>query len=351
MKIAYVVAEGLDKEHGVSKKVLNQIKYWVNSGHSVKLFNYSNKGINPMFEEIEFEIIKYRSRIQFVLNTSGIVPINNWKPDIIYFRTYPYSNTFYKMLKTYPTVIEINSDDVEESKIHMPFLARKHHLLTRNFLMNNAKGFICVTNELKKKLIKYNKPTITIPNGINSHYISRKPEQNWNRNVRYQVIFLGSPNQSWHGLDKIISLANQLPEFDFHIVGTDGLKNMPNNLKQYGYLKESEYISIINKCDVAIGTLALHRIGMNEACPLKTREYLKYGLPTIIGYQDSDFIEGNYPFLFELPNKEGNIESNISSIKEFIENSRNICIGERDVEHLFYEYKEIKRLDFLSSLI
>lgn len=350
MKIAYVVGEGLDKEHGVSKKIYNQIEYWTSKGHEVKLFYFSNKPLNSMFNKIEHEIINYKNRIHFVLNNIGIKTIEKWQPEIIYFRFYLFSRTFYSMLKKFPTVLEVNTDDIEESKIHMPYLARKFHLLTRELLMKNVSGFVCVTDELKRKFDKYKNPIETIPNGITPPFIGRNNGIK-DSEKRKQIIFLGSPNQSWHGIDKIHQLAKKLPNFDFHVVGTNEIDNPVVNLKQYGFLNENEYLKIINKSDVAIGTLALHRKGMNEACPLKTREYLKYGIPTIIGYKDSDFSDHKTAFLLKLQNEEDNINNSLSDIKLFIENSREIKISNNDVKHIFNDYKENKRLYFMSSLI
>ncbi|WP_338449634.1 hypothetical protein R4Z09_26240 [Niallia oryzisoli] len=345
MRIAYVVAESLEKEHGVSKKIYNQIKFWISEGHQVRLFYFSNKSLNPLFTKLDYQIVRYQNRVDFVLNLKYFSVIQEWSPEIIYFRRYLYSRTFSKMLKVFPGIIEINTDDIEETKLTFPLVIRMFHKFTRELLFKKATGFVCVTHELRKKWMQYSSNVITISNGINGSYIGKQVTRQSNK--RFQVLFLGSPNQSWHGLDKIKFLAENLPDIDFHIIGTQELKNSPVNLKQYGYLNEVEYLGILNQCDVSIGTLALHRKKMMEACPLKTREYLKYGLPTIVGYQDSDFLNKNTEFLMHLPNEENNVKNNIKEIKEFIESSRNTIIKENDVRHIFNEYKEKERLEFM----
>ncbi|MFC0272286.1 hypothetical protein ACFFIX_12655 [Metabacillus herbersteinensis] len=153
MKIAYVVAENLSKEHGVSKKIYNQIKFWTESKHEVKLFYFSNKPLNSMFKEIEHTVINYKSRINFVLGNKSIIPIEDWQPDIIYFRSYLFTNTFNTMAKKFPTIMEINSDDEQQNKIHMPYFARYFDKLTRKKLIKNAAGFVCVTKELEKNIL------------------------------------------------------------------------------------------------------------------------------------------------------------------------------------------------------
>ena len=45
---------------------------------------------------------------------------------------------------------------------------------------------------------------------------------------------------------------------------------------------------LIEKCHVGIGSLALFRNSMKEACTLKVREYWARGLPFVVGYEDTD---------------------------------------------------------------
>ena len=56
-------------------------------------------------------------------------------------------------------------------------------------------------------------------------------------------------------------------------------------------------------CDIGIGSLALFRNQMQEACTLKVREYWARGLPFVLGYDDSDLINNKAlePFYLKLP--------------------------------------------------
>lgn len=348
MKIAYIVAEKLDKSHGVSKKIYNQIENWVQEGHEVKLFYFSNEKLNEMFSNINCEQIKFKNRISFVLSISGYKSIRKYNPDIVYFRYYLYSRDFSKIFRRYPTVFEINSNDIQESKVAFPYFIRQFLLITRHLLLKKAKGFVTVTEELKTLVEPFSKNIICIPNSIPGPFI---PKEKVLHNTSKNIIFLGSPNQSWHGIDKIIKLSELLPSIQFHIVGIEEGINPVSNVKYYGYLTQNDYLKILRKCDVAIGTLALHKKNMNEASPLKVREYLKYGIPVIIGYQDSDFPDEKYNFILKLDNYESNIEDNIDVISEFIVNSDKIIIEESDIEHIFYENKEKRRLTFMESTI
>jgi hypothetical protein len=99
---------------------------------------------------------------------------------------------------------------------------------------------------------------------------------------------------------------------------------------------------------VALGSMALHRNLMNEASPLKVREYLAYGIPTIIGYHDTDFPDG-HPFILELPNEENNVESNLDKIRRFVSEVKGRRIERETIAHIDVKIKELQRFKFLTK--
>ena len=88
---------------------------------------------------------------------------------------------------------------------------------------------------------------------------------------------------------------------------------------------------------------------MHEASPLKVREYLALGLPTIIGYKDTDFPQGA-PFLLELPNVENNVDFAADAILRFVEEWKNKRVPRSEVLHLDLKKKERERLRFLKEV-
>lgn len=348
LKIAYIVAEKLDGEHGVSKKVMNQINFWKNEGHEVTLFYFSNKDISPIFKNITVEQIRYKTRLDFIFSLKGKEKVLEYNPDLVYFRYYLFTFSFYKILKNYKSITEINSNDIEESKISYSKLMRQYLLYTRNFLLKEVDGFITVTSELEQLVNCYSSNIITIANGINKPFIEKV---NLLKNDEINILFLGSPNQEWHGIDKLINIAKNMQNCTFHVIGIDNIDNPPNNVIQYGFMSYDEYLPIMKMCDVGIGTLALHRNNMMEASPLKVREYLRSGLPIIIGYVDSDFVDDRYKFILKLPNTEANVIENINEIRDFIMNSKNVKIRKEEVDIIFNDKKEVKRLEFFESIL
>jgi hypothetical protein len=161
---------------------------------------------------------------------------------------------------------------------------------------------------------------------------------------------VGSPNIDWHGMDKVKTLAKAIPDFDFHIVGIKNQDNDVRNLTYHGICTPSQLAELYQSMDIGLGTLALHRKGMNEACPLKCREYAAFGLPFIIGYKDNDFSGQN--FVLEIENTENNVVENIERIKKFVNDWKGKRVPYSSIEKLISVItKEKQRLDFFTNVL
>ncbi len=361
MKIAFVTFRGGTAQSGVLSKINNQVDCWIEMGNDVSVLCKS-----PLMSKVLYRnpiVIGYNSENKsiskrWITRLSKLSEIGKclaqFKPDIIYYRYSSYRPfLFYYFKKTAPYVIEINSNDLSEFKL-MGNVTYIINLIFRGVLLNGASGFFAVTKELAHLSIykKYQKPTCVISNGIE---LSKKRILAPANNIRPSLVFSGSPNMSWHGVDKILKLAILTPEFDYHIIGyskTDvSNRSFPINVKFHGYLVEDEYDKIIEMADIGIGTLALHRKKMEEACPLKVREYLAYGLPVIIGYKDTD-LHKSLPFVLQIPNEERNVWRNIELIKKFVLKNKGIRVARCDVAPFIdIKKKEQQRLIFMSDIL
>lgn len=87
---------------------------------------------------------------------------------------------------------------------------------------------------------------------------------------------------------------------------------------------------------------------MQEGCPLKVREYLAYGFPTILGYRDSAFLT-NFPSWITFIDTSKKID--YLKLEKFIEENRNVTISQEDIIHISTEYMEKKRCDFFSDIV
>jgi hypothetical protein len=360
MKILYITEIDMSINSGVLNKMNDQIEAWVDSGHEVYIASIpasAKVSISPL---ITFKIVEHRTFVNdwihnilsgALLNYGNKILsfgqcqryIHDVNPDIIYLREMVSLPGISKLLKKHGVVLESNTLFNQELKTANKLV----YYLFRKQLFKNVNGFIGVTKEITDQFIKYGKPTITIPNGIK---INTATEISAPQNARAQIIMVGSPGQAWQGMDKFKRLAQLIPTADFHLVGETCKDSLYTNLFCHGYLSKEELIRLYEKMDVGVGTLALHRKGMNEACPLKVREYASIGLPIILAYNDPDF--KGAPYALEISNCEDNIEKNIMSIKTFIDTWRGKRVPLKEVESLIsIERKESVRIKFIQKII
>ena len=155
-------------------------------------------------------------------------------------------------------------------------------------------------------------------------------------------------------MDKLVELARNFPDLKIDIVGYDQLPEyqpLPSNLTLHGYLGSEDYRKVMANCDLAISTLALYRKGMEEACPLKTRECLAYGLPMVLPYVDTDLKDLNVDFLLKIPNKEDNIQSHGQAIHDFAYRMRGRRVDRDQVALIDQVAKEAERIRFFEEII
>ena len=354
MKILYLSDQELDNGSGVSQKIMMQASQWEEAGHEVVLlslislsfFSVNGKRLSEPKLEIERRGIKIF--LQLIASTWKLASMTEVLDfDIVYMRYRPYAPWLKRALKRKRLIVEINSYDLEEYKLSSK-LFYVYNRRFRNRFLNEADGFVCVSEELKEKYASFQKPTVVIANGINVTEYPFVPETN---NVRPSLVFIGSPNQSWHGLDKIEKMAEYFGGYDFSIIGTEG----PNteNVCYFGYLSKKEATEIIKQCDIGIGTLSLYKAGLTEASPLKTRQYLACGLPVVYAYKDTDIPERS-PFALELKNCEENLDFPVIGkfVKTIFKNRALRGEARNFAEQILsFDKKEKIRLNFFERMI
>ena len=349
MKIAYFIHWDTSRESGVLQKVKSQLGAWQTMGHQVKLFALSpSEQVWSQLDHIPVEVVAGSRSGRFFKSSRIGCLMRDWKPDLIYVRFFIYYPFFTGIAKRFPIFFEFNTNDIDEYRLTFPRYLYLYHRITRKHIISSATGLVFVTNELAEKPFNQHSHKIVIANGIN---LEDYPQLLAPNNSQPRLIFLGKPRQVWHGIDKVLWLAKTHPSWHFDLIGpsVSDLEEIPNNVSVHGYLDRIGYEQIISQADIAIGTLSLHLNRMQEACPLKVREYLAYGIPTVIGYQDTDFPD-NVPFLLQLPSHPDNVIGHVSEIDEFVNEWCGKRVHRELVTKLDVKVKEEKRLKFLQHV-
>lgn len=359
MKILYISNHDLDSHSGVVNKIKSQVYEWNKMGHEVnvfctsglKLFDGNLKLIDSY--SLSWKIFKKTSYAKvIILHFFSLLASFRFKPDIVYSRYFLYSPFLSVLYSIFPTVLEVNGDDKSELKNSLKLL-KYYNLVTRNLIYLGVKGFVFVSDELRQK--NFNPPiSLVLPNGIKSSYSSAKVKVKSSDKVH--IGFAGTENQNWHGIEKLVPFIIDSRNFHLHVIGLDGESN--SNVTYYGKVDSKTNLEILSGCHVCVSTLALHRKDMQEASPLKSREYVLLGKPFVYAYDDFDLdpISLIRPDLFlKIPNTEDNVKDSWKEIESFLVSFLKKDLSEEIKKNVLpvisYENKEKSRIGFFRKVI
>jgi glycosyltransferase involved in cell wall biosynthesis len=246
-----------------------------------------------------------------------------------------------------PIILEVQSLVGRELKMRSYAKYIFFNLVKKKYY-SRIDGVIYVTNELlmlNEAKVRSGIPKIAIGNAIN---LSRVTPVALNLSRDLNLFFVGTPNQPWHGVSDIVQFGELNPDINVHIVGGQGTSSSPN-LFFYGRLQNSDYYEIASKCIAGVGTLKLTTNQMEEASPLKVREYLAMGLPVIIRYRDVD-LDPTSDYVLQLPVDDRSFSDFSSEIRLFIESWKSMRVDRSAVSHLDVRVKESLRLEFFEQV-
>lgn len=358
MRIAYVTVHVAPEimGGGVGKKIKSQMGIWRENGHDATLFSLTpaelpfTNGRQFIFDAQKNILNREVNRV-FALSHM-LAAIREYQPDVIYLRFGLYSYPLHQLFKITPVVLEINSNDCQEYRKRGAFLYWMNRF-TRGLTFTSAAGIVAPTSELTNIFpLKENQLSVVISNGVDMSAVEVLPPP---KNEKPVLTLVGTPGMDWHGADKLLRFAQANPDMHFNIVGysaSDMNMPIPSNVTMHGFLSHAQIREVLLKTDVACGTLALHRKNMQEACPLKVREAVLYGLPLLLAYHDTDLSEINLPTILQIPNTEDNLVTHAESIRKFAHE----MLGKRlDVNivapYLDQRKKEDVRLAFFEQIL
>lgn len=165
--------------------------------------------------------------------------------------------------------------------------------------------------------------TLPIINGIDLDSVRRRNVINDNDGVVNIVCVAAFAR--WHGADRLLQgLAEYRRKGEpcgsvhLNLVGDgpelDALKriaetgNLSDIVTFHGMLDASGMVSVYDRCQVGVASLGLHRIGLDRASTLKTREYLAKGLPFAYSGEIDVFEGRDIDFCLQVPADESPLD-------------------------------------------
>jgi hypothetical protein len=317
MRIVYICYWDTASGDGVARKIEGQARLWREAGHEV-------------------DVVSIRPGQRRAGTPAAIDAVQRLQPDLLYLRYDLFLPPVWRLARAVPTVVEVNTDDRAEMRLRSP-AARVWNVLNRRRIFGAAAGVVCVTRELAGT---FGGPVGVVSNGADPDAVPALPAP---ASESPRVVFAGSPEIAWHGVDRLLDLARALPEVDFDLVGpTTGV--VPSNVSVHGMLRGDAYWAVLARADIAFGSLAMERAGLHEGCPLKVREYLLAGLPTVIGYEDTDF-PGELPWYLVR-------YSGADQVRRFLAAVRGRRAPRNELEpRLSWRTKEAARLAFFEQVL
>ncbi|EKB48611.1 hypothetical protein B879_02769 [Cecembia lonarensis LW9] len=298
------------------------------------------------------------------------------KDTVIYFR-YPNADflflKFLKNISEYKIITE--HQEIENTflkgKFNGNYLRNFFELIWGKAVRNHISGFVGVTEEISNFQTRINgrqfKPSISIGNPININaYPLRSPS---NDDVkRINILFVGSGFKT-HGLFRLITSIAKYKEaisekgfnLKVKVVGNSAEMSFNKNLvlkyqledifEFCGFKTKNELNKLFDWADIGVGSLGLHRIGLNESSTLKAREYVCRGLPFFWSTRDID-ISNECDFIHSVePNdKEFDILGVINfAIKMKADNSIRFNMRQHASTYLSNEVKMKNLFQFLNK--
>jgi glycosyltransferase involved in cell wall biosynthesis len=357
MRIAYFAHVNAARRSGVLHKIAGQVDQWSAAGHSVRLFVATRDHDDPWSERLGDRVVVRRydgpaSRIRTMARL--VERVRAFHPDLVYLRWDLFYPPMLRFPRRVPLVVELNTDDEAESALGSR-LRSTYNRLTRGLLLGRARGFVFVTSELSAKpsFAGFKAVHRVVTNGIE---LAAYPSLPAVEGPAPRLAFVGTADQPWHGVDKLVELAARRPDWRFDIVGLGADTALlapgprPPNVTWHGALERARVVEVLATADIGVGTLALHRKAMTEACPLKVREYLAVGLPILYGYADPDADAlGRYALRIE--NTETNVIDALDAIDDFVTRSRGVRVPRPAVAHIDVAVKEGQRLALFDELV
>ena len=357
MKIAYILEVDPFKNSGIIKKVVDQTDFWRENGHQVQVFAVWPRDKNTDRSFIKAKIISSK-RIEFlkksfvknylnkILSSKKVCGIvGEFEPDIVYFRQNIWYPGVTRYLKQFKTILELNSVDFIESQ-HYSWLKRLIYNFGRNRILKHASGLVAVTPDILLHYDHLKIPQVVISNGINLSNFTVKKSADQDK---IRLVFVGSSNMKWHGLNRIMELAKMFTSWEFIIVGTDyeAYEEIPDNVSCIGWIDKDKLEKIYIKSSIGIGSFNNHLVGKRTDSTLKVREYLAYGLPVLLGHRDVD-VDGS-DFILKATNDEDDFLPK-EQIANFVQEHQNYVVHPGLIQHIDSKVKERDRLNFFEEL-
>jgi hypothetical protein len=307
---------------GVKNKIESQVKVFRN--HFITdLFTIYDDKIYCEYNNHETKTKNFRGGVKRIEVVNFIkASINRNIPDIVYLRyqfSDPHISRLFKYLKklNVKIVVEIPTYPYYRELKLQGILGFAKALYDYWYHFSLFKSVNRIVTYSKHDNI-YNVETIKLINGIDFSLIPLC-DRTSSDNIRLIAV---SSLKPWHGYDRLINgmkdyyrenpngivkliIVGAGVEYDkYHRMISE--YSLEEHIKLIGAKKGPELNEIFNQSDIAVSSLALHRLNLTSASTLKSREYAARGMPIIVASKEDITMDSKY--ILEFDANESNID-------------------------------------------
>lgn len=304
------------KANGEAKKVLSQVKAFQKAGVEIEFLDVIlDRKIDKVLYRMPFCGVYPKD---FVKKCELKVP----DADFVFIRKNIFDGTYYNLLKTMKqanpkikVIVEIPTYPYFQEWnrfVDKPLIRKEKRVIPKVAAEKLVDYYLTLTDDTEI----FGIPTIKFDNCIEvDEYPQKKNSAKTNEIYLLGVALLAN----WHGFDRVIKGMNEYykkpvnsTKVFFHIVGEGpeftNLKELVNQygLEQYVLFEGKQHGEKLDEtfdnANIGVGSLGIHRKGLENARSLKNREYCARGIPFIKAGGDELF--DNYEYCLSFPNND-----------------------------------------------
>jgi glycosyltransferase involved in cell wall biosynthesis len=301
-RLLYVAFAGTD-QLGVHRKIAEQCRALRAHGVTVDVMVFADLRVAaPAAELAEMVCDLPGGGFDVASRMAAIAQIrarcDRCAPDVIYMRYPMYDRCIAELVATLPPVVfELQTIIAHEIGAD----AAREEAFWASTVLGQAAGVVAVTSEIlahEQARAPRALPGLVMPNGAEAASIAfAAPSLAFDRVDALCVASF----YHWHGVDRVVvgmAAEPDVTDLHLHLVGDGPLiaplrtlvreANLESRVHFHGRVPVNALAPWYACAQVAVGSLAPHRVGLRELAALKHREYAFRGLPMVIGGADAD---------------------------------------------------------------
>lgn len=347
MRIAFVTPYGAEYEN-IHKHTSERLDHWRSMGADVAhlTVRIDSRRLRSPTSNLARDLLATTRLVERVRRHAPDLVVLRWLTPV------PFLNP--RLARIAPLVLEVHANDLVEVARGRGLRRAFLQTFRKRELASASSGCFVISelaNDAAFSAVKGERDVF--PNGTN---LRRRTEEEMAE--RLTVGMAVGQDHAWQGLDRFSALAEALPHIDFVVVCPGRVRGnvqaaISGSVRVVATTSADHYRREVASWTAAMGTLALERSGRTTAAPLKVRDYLGLGVPSILPYWDEALGDVEDPLVWKVA--EGpSIEPSIvqpCDLSAFVDSARGRSVHPSTSEAVTAQAIERRRMDLFRRVV